>query len=140
MTGSSPVLADVYRLQDDEKVVRAVLHFGSLVAMAAILDVERVQMVALGRREFRVLCRPASVRSCQFKRCSLSQPVCADFFEDAGSLRGGIGGAGDLAADDQVVGAVADGFGGRGDALLIALGRTPAERTPGVTRILRPAR
>src|ERR1035441_5194024 len=47
-------------------------------------------------------------------------PVLRQFHEDAVYFGGRIGGAGDLAADDEIVRAVADGLRGRGDALLIA--------------------
>src|SRR5579875_411739 len=45
-----------------------------------------------------------------------------DFLEDARGFGGGIGRARDLAAEDDVVGASANGFGGSSDALLIAFG------------------
>ena len=35
------------RFQDDENVVRAVFHFGPLVLVAAVLDMQRVKMVSL---------------------------------------------------------------------------------------------
>src|ERR1035437_10517578 len=45
---------------------------------------------------------------------------CHQLHEDAVNLGGGVGGAGDLAADYQIVCAVANRLGGGGDALLIA--------------------
>ncbi len=45
----------------------------------------------------------------------------AEFSEDAAGFGARVRGAGDLAADDEVSGSGGDGFGGSGDALLIAL-------------------
>src|SRR5271157_2307614 len=45
-----------------------------------------------------------------------------DFFQHAGQLGGGVNRAGDLPPHHQIIGAVADGLGGGGHALLVALG------------------
>ncbi len=45
---------------------------------------------------------------------------CGHFFQDCFGGFGGVGGVGDGAAYDEVAGALAEGFGWGGDALLVA--------------------
>ena len=97
-------------------------------AVERVVQLDRVEMAACSSRAFstqeafRDRTGRASVCNATPKCRYGLRPLASrrDFFEHAGCLGSRIGRACDLPPDDQVVGAVAHRFGGRGDTLLVA--------------------